>query len=235
MKVTNPPPDNPLLSLTVNILLPVMILNKGGHYLTPQLTLLVALCFPLIYGAQDWIRRRHKNYVSLLGLVNIMITGSLALGGLNGIWFAFKEAVLPSILGFLVLGSAWTKSPAAKLLFCNPHVLNMSLIEERLLATARELDFQRILRQTTLWLSLSFFISAGANFTLGLRIFEAIDSHLSPEEQMKILNGQLAHMTWMAFAMVALPLMLFSGILIYLFLKRVSALIEVPVDALMKS
>src|SRR5665213_3411599 len=117
MKPT-PPPDNPLLSLVVNILIPVMILNKGGHYISSQLTLLVALCFPLVYGIQDYVRRKHKNYVSLVGLVNILLTGSLALMSLNGIWFAFKEATLPSVLGCLVLFSAWTTTPAAKVLFC---------------------------------------------------------------------------------------------------------------------
>ena len=52
---------------------------------------------------------------------------------------------------------------------------------------------------------------------------------------MQVLNGQLAHMTWMAFGMVALPLMVFSGVLIFLFLKKLSQLIDVPVDSLMKS
>ena len=235
MKQTPPPPENPFLSLAVNILLPVVILNKGGPHFGAQTTLLIALCFPLIYGAQDWIRRRHKNYVSLLGLINILVTGGLALQGLTGIWFAIKEAALPLMLGLLVLGSAWTKSPAAKILFCNPHVLNMSLIEERLLALAREMDYQKILRKTTLWLSISFFISAAANFALAVYIFKDIDTALPAEEQMQILNNQLAQMTWMAFAVIALPLMIFSGVLIYFFLKRVSALIEVPVDSLMKS
>jgi hypothetical protein len=235
MKESPPPPDNPLLSLVVNILIPVAILNKGGHYLSPKLTLLVALFFPLTYGIQDYIRRRHKNYVSLVGLVNICLTGSLALMSLNGIWFAFKEATLPTVLGFLVLFSAWTKTPAAKVMFCNPHVLNMSLIEERLQTLARESTFLKILKRTTLWLSLSFFISAAANFTLALHIFEDIDPKLPSEEQLKVLNGQLAHMTWVAFGVVALPLMVFSAILIYAFLKKVSRLIDVPVDNLMKT
>lgn len=234
MKPT-PPPENPLLSLVVNILIPVLILNKGGHFISSQFTLLVALCFPLVYGIQDYLRRKHKNYVSLVGMVNILLTGSLALMSLNGIWFAFKEATLPAILGCLVLFSARTKSPAAKILFCNPHVLNMALIEERLTTLGQESLFDKILKRTTLWLSLSFFISATANFLLALHIFEDIDSKLTSEEQMKVLNGQLAHMTSLGFAVVALPLMVFSGVLIYKFLKRVSVLIDVPVDSLMKS
>lgn len=234
MKQT-PQPDNPLLSLVVNILIPVMILNKGGHYISAQLTLLIALCFPLIYGIQDYLRRRHKNYVSLIGLVNIMLTGSLALMSLNGIWFAFKEATLPCILGLLVFGSAFTENPAARLMFCNPHMLQMDLINERLNATNSQALFHQILRRTTLWLSLSFFVSSVANFILAFGIFKDIDPGLSHEEQMKILNGQLAHMTWVGFGMIALPLMVFSSILIYMFLKRLSKLVDLPIDSLLKS
>jgi hypothetical protein len=212
-----------------------MILNKGGHYLSPQLTLGVALCFPLFYGIQDYLRRRHKNYVSMMGLVSILLTGSLAMLSLNGIWFAFKEALLPFLLGSLVLGSAFSRNPAARVMFCSPHLLKMDIIEERLKATLREMDFHELLRRTTLWLSLSFFISAVANFTLAFHIFTAIDSKLSHDEQLKVLNGQLAHMTWMGFAMIALPLMVFSSILIYAFLKRVSKLTELPIDSLMNS
>ena len=234
MKPT-PPPDNPLVSLVVNILLPVMILHKGGHYLSAQLTLLVALCFPLVYGIQDYVRRRHKNYVSLVGVINIMLTGTLALMSLHGIWFAFKEATLPVVLGFLVLGSAFTQNPAARMMFCTPHILNMALIDERLAAMGKQPPFYLLLRQTTLWLSLSFFISAAANFTLAYHIFEDIDSNLSKDDQMAVLNSQLAHMTWVGFATVALPLMVFSGILVYRFLNQLSKMIDVPVDHLMKT
>ena len=229
-----PPPDNPLLSVAVNIALPVFVLNKGSHYLSPQVTLFIALCFPLGYGIQDYVRRRHKNYVSLVGIVNILLTGSLALLSLNGIWFAFKDASLPFILGLLVLGSAWTKNPAAKILFCNPHILNMGLIDEKVATLHRESQFLASLRKTTLWLSVSFFISAVANFVLAYHIFEDIDPALSREDMMRILNGQIAHMTWVGFGVIALPLMIFSSILVYAFLKRLSSMLEVPVDALMK-
>ncbi len=234
MKQT-PPPDNPLLSLVINILIPVMILNKGGKYFPPQYTLAVALCFPLVYGVQDYWRRRHKNYVSLMGLVNISLTGSLAILNLHGMWFAFKEASLPFFLGCLVLGSAFTANPAARMMFCNPHLLKMELIDEKLRLAAKESAFARLLRSTTLWLSVSFFISSVANFVLAWHIFTDIDANLSQSDQMSELNGQLAHMTWMGFAVIALPLMIFSTVLIYSFLKRLSAMIDIPIDGLVNS
>ena len=229
----NPPPDNPLLNILINIIIPVFILNKGGKYLDPQYTLIVALAFPIIYGAQDYIRRGHKNYVSLLGLLNIALTGGLALMNLSGAWFAVKEASLPLFLGLLVLGSAWTRNPAARMMFCNPQVMNMELIEKRLLELGKSLEFTWLLKRTTLWLSLSFFISAGLNFVLAVRIFKDIDPSLVAGEHSRILNEQIAQMTAMGFAVIALPLMIFSGILIYVFLKTLSKMIQQPIQSLL--
>jgi hypothetical protein len=231
----SPPPENPLLSLLINILLPVIVLNKGAHYLSPKYTLAIAVCFPLIYGAQDYIRRRHKNYVSLMGLFNILLTASFAVFNLTGIWFAFKDASLPGLLGVLVFGSAFTKNPAARMMFCNPHILKMDLIDQELMKHGKQIEFDALLRRTTIWLSGSFFVSAVANFFLARHIFENIDPTLEQDAQLKILNEQLAHMTWMGYVVIALPLMVFSGILIYNFLRKLAKMTEMSIDSMMNS
>ena len=238
MEIQNPakpPPETPLLNLAINILLPVLILNKGGHYMNPRYALLLALCLPLGYGVQDYLRRRHKNYISLIGIVNICLTGGLAVMGLHGIWFAVKDASLPLVLGLLTFGSAWTETPAARLMFCNPQVLNLAAVDERLKARGNESAFAALLKQATLWLSLSFFISSVLNFFLAMRIFLDIDASLPSEAQDRILNAQIAKMTWTGFGVIALPLMVFSGILIYAFLKKLSKLTDLPIDQIMKS
>lgn len=229
------PPENPLLNILINIILPVFVLNKLGKHLDPKLTLIVALAFPLVYGVQDYIRRHHKNYVSLLGVINILMTGGLALMALEGHWFAVKEAALPFVLGLFVLGSRWSKNPAARLIFCNPQVLNMELIGQKLDEHRRAEDFQSLLERTTLWLSLSFFVSAALNFFIALRVFVAIDPALDMAVREQVLNEQIARMTWMGFAVIALPLMFFSAALVFLFLKRLSVMTEMPVNSLLKS
>jgi hypothetical protein len=167
--------------------------------------------------------------------VNICLTGGFAFFKLTGIYFAAKEAILPSILGAAVLGSAWTRRTAAQLFFCNPQVLNMALVDERILSRAKADQFRLLLKRTTLWFSLSFFISAALNFILAYHIFQNIDPHLAMAEQSQILNGQIAKMTWMGFAMIAFPLMFFSGALIYYFLKRLSELTGEPIAGLLRS
>jgi hypothetical protein len=153
---------------------------------------------------------------------------------LRGGWFAFKEAVLPIILGLIVLGSAWTEQPAARLLFCNPQVLDMVVIEDKLKAFSRQSEFLSLLKRTTMWFSLSFFISASCNFVLALHIFKDIDPSLAASAQDQALNEQIARMTWMGFATIALPLMIFSGILVYAFLRQLSRLTEIPLNSLVK-
>lgn len=227
--------ENPLLNLLINILLPVMILNKGSKFLDPKLTLLCALALPLSYGLYDYIRNHHKNYVSLFGLLNILLTGGLALMKLQGIWFAVKEASLPLFLGLLVLGSSWTKNPAARMMFCNPQLLHMDLIEQRLSSNGKHLEFLRLLKKTTVWLSVSFFISAAMNFALAVWIFKDIDPTLDPLASEQLLNEQIARMTWMGFAVIAAPLMVFSGILVYRFLNHVARLTGEPLNDLLKS
>ncbi len=227
--------ENPILNLAINIFIPVIVLNKGNHYLDPRWTLLIALMFPLVYGLQDYIRNGHKNYVSLLGLVNILLTGGLAMMNLRGQWFAIKEASLPLILGLMVLGSRWTKNPAARMMFCNPQVLNMDVITEKLAALKREFDFQKLLERTTIFLSISFFISAALNFWLAIMIFTDIDPALETSARDQILNEQIAKMTWMGFAVIAVPLMFFSAALVYFFLRRLSKIIEIPINSLLKT
>ncbi|HMN67471.1 MAG TPA: VC0807 family protein [Bdellovibrionales bacterium] len=227
--------DNPLLNLIVNIFLPVMVLNKGNAYLDPRLTLLIALALPLGYGIWDYASKGHKNYVSLLGLVNILLTGGLALLSLGGIWFAVKEASLPFLLGLMVLGSAWTKNPAARFMFCNPQILKMELIETRLSSLAQQADFARLLKKTTLWLSVSFFISSLLNFVLAVAIFTHIDTALEAAAREQALNEQIARMTWMGFAVIAFPLMFFSGTLVYFFLKRLSRMTGENITGLLRN
>ncbi|WP_374030368.1 VC0807 family protein [Bdellovibrio bacteriovorus] len=104
-----PPKENGLLNIVFNIVLPVLILNKLSKFIGPFWALVLALAFPLGYGAYDLIKRKKFNAFSALGLLNVLLTGGLALLGLHGFWFAVKEAAFPALVGLFVLGSAFTK------------------------------------------------------------------------------------------------------------------------------
>lgn len=217
MTQTNPPKENGLLNLIFNIVLPVLILNKLSKFIGPLAALLLALAFPLGYGAYDLVKRKKANAFSALGLLNVLFTGSLALLGLHGFWFAVKEAAFPSLVGLFVLGSAFTKRPFIETLFLNPSLMKVDLLEQRLAEHGKQQEFHDHMRKATLWLSLSFVFSAVCNFFLARRIFINIDSTLSPENQSLILNDQIAEMTTWSIAIIMVPSILFLlGIFWYL-------------------
>lgn len=204
--------ENPFVSIFFNILLPVIVLEqltrRAGEN-GPTIALVVALTFPIGYGLVDFIRNGHKNYVSLLGVVNVLMTGGLALMKLEGIWFAVKEAAFPFILGLGVLASTFTRRPLMKALAVNSNVLNMPLIESRLKETGKETDFDSHIKKSTYFLTVSFFLSSALNFGLARFVFSDIDPALAPLERSSVLNDQIARMTWLSFVVIVLPLMIF--------------------------
>ena len=54
------------------------------------------------------------NYISVLGLLNILFSGILTILALGGIWFAVKEAFFPLLIGGFVLASSFTLNPFFK-------------------------------------------------------------------------------------------------------------------------
>ena len=227
--------ENPLVSLIVNIMIPVLILNKGSAHLGENgafWALLLALAFPLVYGLRDYFLFKNKNYVSILGVVNACMTGGIALRELDGSWFALKDASLPICLGTYVLVSSFTKKPFAKVFFMNPQIMNTELLQKSLDEKGTNKEFDALLRKGTRLFAISFFISGVLNFFLALRVFVPIDPALAGAARTQVLNEQIAHMTWLSMAVIALPLFCFTGAFLFWFFKRLTQLTGLKVDEL---
>ncbi len=219
--------ENPLVAIFLTIALPVAVLNQLTKRLGesgPLVALILALAFPIGYAIWDYLNRRHKSWMALLGVVNLLLTGGLALIKPEGIWFAVKEAAFPFVLGVGVLFSAFTEKPLMKIMTYNLPVLDIKLIDERLREFGTESHFMAHLRRSTQYFALSFFISSFLNFTLAFRIFVSIDPNLSDLEQSTILNDQIARMTWMGFVVIALPLMGFSMLVMWHLIRGIKRL-----------
>lgn len=229
-----PPKENGLLNLVFNIVLPVLILNKLSKFIGPLWALILALAFPLGYGAYDLIKRKKFNAFSALGLLNVLFTGGLALLGLNGFWFAVKEAAFPALVGLFVLGSAFTKKPFIEALFLNPSLMKVELLEERLKEHGKQKDFHDHMKKATVWLSLSFAFSAVCNFVLARKIFINIDTTLSADAQSTVLNEQIAQMTTWSMGIIMVPSMIFlMGIFWYL-MKGIKAYSGLSTEELLR-
>ncbi|RME18257.1 MAG: hypothetical protein D6797_00765, partial [Bdellovibrio sp.] len=205
-------------NLLFNIILPVIILNQVTKRFGengPLIALLAALFFPVAYGIYDYLSRKKKNILSILGVVNVLFTGGLALLKLQGQWFAIKEAAFPLIIGLGVLWSSFTSRPLMSFfLFENP-VFRGDLLLSTLKTQQKEAAFLKHLKKSTQLLAFSFFLSSLLNYLLASYIFQNIDPSLSSLEQSSILNEQIAKMTWLSFLVIALPLMFFLAFIMW--------------------
>lgn len=211
--------ENPLLNIIFNIALPVLILSKGTEYLSVNATqaLIIAILFPLSYGLNDLIKTKKINWISVLGLLNVAFTGGFALLGKTGIWFAFKEAAFPLLIGLFVWASSFTKKPALGLFLLNPQVFQIDKMLETLDTKEKADQFDLLVKKSTQYLSFSFLISAALNFLLAYKIFTPIDLALATEVQSQILNDQIAEMTKWSLVVILIPSMviLFSLIIYF--------------------
>ncbi len=216
-----------------NIFVPVFILNKGSKLgLTPLVALLIALAFPLCFGIYALIKEKKINYISLLGLLNILFSGVLTLMALDGIWFAIKEAVFPLLIGVFVWFSSLSDSPFFQSLFLNPKAFNVALIEEKTNTAEKKTQFQSLMKKSTQWLSVSFLLSAALNFALALYIFKPLAQTLSDTEKQELLNQQLGQMTMYSMAVILVPMMIFVGSILYFAFKKTADLTGLSLEEL---
>lgn len=222
-----------LSNILFNIFIPVMILNKGQKIgLNPTQALFIALSFPLCFGLYSLIKEKKMNYISVLGLLNILFSGILTILALGGIWFAVKEAFFPLLIGGFVLASSFTTNPFFKTLFLNPAAFNVSQIHEKLDTPEKQFQFENLMKTSTKWLSVSFLVSAALNFILSLYIFTPLADSLSVTEKQELLNQQLSQMTMTSMAVILIPMMVFVGSILYFAFKKTTKMTGLSMDQL---
>jgi intracellular septation protein A len=201
---------NPLLEIAVTILVPAVVLMKlsGADSLGPLRALVLALAFPIGWGLWDGWRRRKLNWLSVLGVVSTLLTGGIALLALNAKWLAVKEATIPSLIGAVILASAWTKSPLIHLLVFNASVFDVKRVESALLERNNSVAFEARLRTGTIVLAGTFFFSAVANYLLARWVVNSPAGSVA-------FNEELGRLTLLSYPIIAIPSMLMMMGLLY--------------------
>ena len=158
----------PLIDILVSIIIPSVILMKFSDDTDLGATgaLIVALAFPVAWGLYELLRFNIKNYIALLGLISVLLTGSIGLLQLDTQWLAIKEAAIPGLLGIVVLISARLGYPLIKTLLYNPKILDTERISLILCERGHDRVFERRLLNATYMLSGTFFFSAVMNYLL---------------------------------------------------------------------
>ncbi len=225
--------ENNFTHIVFNIIIPVIILNQGHKFgLDPRLAVVIALAFPLFFTLRSWVQSRKINFVSILGLLNVLVSGTLTLLALGGIWFAIKEAAFPLLIGGFVFGSTWTKKPFFQTLFMNPTTFDVAKVEQRLESEEKRKSFSQLMKTATLFLSISFLMSAILNFVLALRIFTPLPETLTELQKQQLLNEQLSQMTAYSMVVILVPSMIFLGTLLYYTFKKITAITGLTSDDL---
>ncbi len=173
---TPPKRENIFLNLGFNILVPIVILDKGrawfGGYLEPYFenvavgVLLIAVAFPVCYFIYDYFKRSKYNIFSIIGLISVLLTGGIGILSIPTQWFAIKEAGIPLLLGIAVVLSLKTPYPLVRTLLCNPEVMNVERVQAALKENNAEQEFEQLLKFCTWLLAGSFLLSAILNYVL---------------------------------------------------------------------
>ncbi|WP_022942695.1 VC0807 family protein [Psychromonas hadalis] len=212
MKSTSTHKPRPIIDLLVSIVLPSFILMKlsGENDLGATGGLIAALAFPLAWGIFELIKYRKFNFIALLGLLSVLLTGGIGLFELDNKWLAIKEAAIPALIGLGVLISTFTPYPLVKTLLFNPEVIDIEKINQRL-ATHNSTDaFEKRLLKATYLVVCSFVFSATMNYILAKWL---VTSPAGTSE----FNEQLGQLTLYSYPMIALPSMLMLlGVFYYL-------------------
>jgi hypothetical protein len=189
-----PAQENLWLNLAFNGVVPALLLTFASKEaaLGPEWGLLVALVFPLGYGLGIFIRRRSWNLFSVLGFTSVLLTGGLGLLQVDGFWFAVKEAVLPTLLGFAVPLSMRTRQPLIRTLLYNDQVLDTRRIGAALDERNAQVDFNKLLAWASWMIALSLFLSAATNLALTLWLLPA----QSGTEHFNAQLGKLQFWSW---------------------------------------
>jgi intracellular septation protein A len=217
--MTDTAKPSPLIELAVTLIVPSLILMKlsGPEDLGAVNALLLALAFPLAWGARDLLMRRKLNLFAALGLVSILLTGGIGLLQLETQWLAIKEAAIPGLIGLAVAVSAHTRTPLVRVLLFSPTLMNVERIQHSLGQRGNGDVFETRLKAATWMLGGSFFFSAAMNYFLATWIV------VSPAGT-PAFNEELGRLTLLSYPMIALPSMLIMMAVLYYLARSIREL-----------
>lgn len=204
----------PWVDLLVSIIIPSVILMKfsGDQHLGSVNALIIGLAFPLGWGLFELLRYHKKNFIALLGLISVGLTGGIGLLELNSQWLAIKEAAVPAIIGLAVLVSTRTRYPLVRTLLYNPSVLDVDKIQERLVQEGKEGEFEARLLKASYFFAGTFLFSSIMNYVLAKWI-------VTSPSGTQAFNEELGRMTLVSYPMIAIPSMVMM-LLIFWYLWR---------------
>ncbi len=200
----------PIVDLLVGIVIPSFILMKfsGDEDLGAVNALILALALPLSWGLYELIKYKKFNFMAIIGIVSVLLTGGIGLLQLDLKWLAIKEAAIPCVLALAVLGSTFTRYPLIKTLLYNPKILDVEQIQKKLDERDSSGAFEARLLHATYLLSGAFFFSATMNYLLAKWVVTSPTGSTA-------FNEELGRMTLLSYPVIAIPSMIMMMAIFY--------------------
>ncbi|WP_341580941.1 VC0807 family protein [Marinobacter metalliresistant] len=218
----------PWVDLLVSIIIPSVILMKlsGDEHLGSVNALLIGLAFPLGWGLFELVKYHKKNFIAVLGLISVGLTGGIGLLELDAGWLAIKEAAIPAIIGLAVLISTWTKYPLVRTLLYNPNVLDVEKIQRSLEEHNQVDEFEQRLQKASYFFAGTFLFSSIMNYVLAKWIV------VSPSGT-EAFNEELGQMTLVSYPMIAVPSMVMMVLIFYYLWRTIRRLTGFTLEEVM--
>lgn len=217
--------ENLFLNIILNIAIPTIILMKfsGDDALGVKNAIIVALMFPIGYGFYDFTRAKRVNLFSALGVLSIFLTGGISLLELDPKYIAIKEAAIPALFGIATIVSLYTRYPLVKTFLYNEKLIQVDKVSQILQRQSAEPAFESCLRNASLMVASSFFLSSVLNY--GLARYLLTSPPGTPE-----FNAELGRMTALSFPVIAVPSMLVMLLTLFYLYKSITKLTNLSLE-----
>lgn len=219
MAKTKQKQGNPLASVLLNVVVPVVILTifSKEKYLGPLWGLIIALVFPIGYGLRTLIRERKCDMLSIIGVVSVFLTGIFGVLKLPPQWIACKEAAVPFGIGLAVIISLKTPYPLIKSILMNDQIFDVDLLHARLREKGTEMLFEKRLVWLTFGLASSLFLSSMLNYVLAKVL-------LKSEPGTEAFMAELGKMTGLSYPVIVVPSMIVMGFVFWGLVRTLNSL-----------
>ncbi len=219
--------ENSFLNIALNVIIPSVILTKfsSDEHLGQVYSLIIALSFPIGYGAYDYFKQKKVNFFSALGLFSVIMTGGIGLFNLNRDWMVAKETLIPFFMGIAVIVSQYTSKPLVKTFL--GQMIDIELIDKSFKEHGHNGLFEKNLKIASLCLGGTFFVSAVLNYILAIKI-------LVGEPGTVEFNESLGKMTALSFPVISVPMVIMVGLIIAYLVMTIKKNTDLEIEAILK-
>lgn len=217
------------MDLIFCVIVPTIILKKlsGDDMLGPTLALVAALSLPLGIGLWEFIQKKKVGFVPALGFISILLTGSIGILKLPKEYIAYKEALIPSVIGIATLISTYTRFPLVKTFLFNDAFMDTHRVEQELESRQKKPEFNQVMKNATWMLACSFLLSAILNFVLAKWIVVS-------ESGTDAFNSELGTMNLWSYPVIVLPCMVITMFAMFYVFKHIKRLTGLELEELMR-